>query len=410
MERYNKELEALAASGNLRSLHHLFREGKYLYGDVFGADGKPVQMLNLSSNDYLGISCDASLREEFMGLPLTKELLFGSGSSRLITGNSMEYDGFELQLKRDYKKGGALLFNGGYHANSGVLPAIASERDLILADKLVHASIIDGITLAASYSRVRSIRFRHNDLAQLQNLIENNAGKYEKIFVVVESIYSMDGDVADLLKLVELKKSYPKANIVLYVDEAHAVGVRGENGLGLAEELGCIADIDIIVGTLGKALASMGAYIICSEELRQYLINKVRPLIFTTALPPVNIAWSCFVWDKMKQMKQQRGHLKEISELLRGAVEEMRKKVSVNSSAAGGISLLFNDTQIVPYIVGESSAAISLAEHLQREGFYVLPIRPPTVPQGTARLRFSLTANIERKEVELLAALLKNLK
>lgn len=364
-----------------------------------------MAMLNLSSNDYLGLSSDMALRSEFMDSEEAKAALFTSSSSRLLTGNFPEYDSFEKQLAADYGRS-ALVFNCGYHANTGILPALTDDKTLILADKLAHASLIDGIRLC----RARCIRFRHNDLAQLEQLLERYSPEYESIFIVVESIYSMDGDVADLRKLVGLKRRFgsalpengsgTKCEIMLYVDEAHGVGVRGENGLGLAEEYGCLQDIDILVGTLGKALASNGAFVICDSEIRKYLINRMRPFIFTTALPPFNIAWSLFVWNKMKEMRIRREHLQRLSSLLSDGIRKaakgnrFAKEDTVNQERI--------NTQIVPLLIGENDAAMRLAANLQRKGFFVLPIRPPTVPAGTARLRFSLTADMNTEEIEYL--------
>ena len=196
----------------------------------------------------------------------------------------------------------------------------------------------------------------------------------------------MDGDVADLNRLVALKKQYPQ--VVLYVDEAHAVGVRGENGLGIAEEQGCIKDIDLLVGTFGKALASMGAYLLCSDTVRAYLINTMRPLIFSTALPPVQIAWTHFVMEKLPGLTRERLHLNTIRKMLAAALQGKGGEIS--------------DSQIVPCIIGENEACIEASLSLQRKGFYCMPVRPPTVPKGTSRIRVSLTAAITETEIRQL--------
>ncbi|EJW92430.1 8-amino-7-oxononanoate synthase, partial [gut metagenome] len=175
------------------------------------------------------------------------------------------------------------------------------------------------------------------------------------------SIFSMDGDIAELDRLVEIKHKYN--NIILYVDEAHAIGVRGATGLGIAEEKGCINDIDLLVGTFGKALASMGAYLVCSSAIREYLVNKMRPLIFSTALPPFQIAWSSFIWDKLPSLTKEREELRIFSSLLSKAL----------TGRGGEIS----QSHIIPFIVGESSDCIIKAEELRRKGFYCLPVRPP---------------------------------
>ena len=287
------ELERLKAVGSLRVLPQAESRGRWI-----SRDGR--RMLNLSSNDYLGLASERSLAEEFADcLHSTSSgggwLPLSSSSSRLLTGNHEAYGALEERLAAMYGRESALVLSSGYHMNSGVLPALCDRKTLILADKLVHASLIDGIRLCEG----RCIRFRHQDYAQVESILEKEAGAYERIFIVTESIFSMDGDLAPLQRLVEIKRRWP--SVMLYVDEAHAVGVRGANGLGLAEECGCIGDIDLLCGTFGKALASVGAYVVCDRVIKEYLVNKMRTLIFTTALPPVNIAWSLFIMERLQR-------------------------------------------------------------------------------------------------------------
>ena len=224
---YRKDLDALAEQGNLRKLPDTLHQGKYIIEEGH-------RLLNLSSNDYLGLAADEALRNQFMETVREEDFLFSSSSSRLLTGNFEIYRKVEQLLAALYHAESALVFSSGYHMNTGILPAVTDSRTLILADKLVHASLIDGIRLSAA----RSIRFRHQDYEQLESLISKNQDAYERIIVVTESIFSMDGDTADLTRLVALKKAYLK--VWLYVDEAHAFGVRGANGLGLAEEQDCM--------------------------------------------------------------------------------------------------------------------------------------------------------------------------
>ncbi len=351
---------------------------------------KGTQMLNLSSNDYLGLASCRSLREEFLSTLTADTFLPTSSSSRLLTGNFSIYNELEHELATLFGKEAALVFNSGYHANTGILPAISDNETLILADKLVHASLIDGIRLSAA----RCIRYRHNDLQQLERLIQQYLSEYKRIIVVTESIFSMDGDLADLRALTALKHKYDK--LLLYVDEAHAFGVRGARGLGCAEETGCIAGIDFLVGTFGKAAASAGAYIVCNHTTREFLINRMRTFIFTTALPPVNIAWTLFVVRHLAGMHNERKHLLRISEQLRQALSE--KGYACPSQS-----------QIVPMITGNSANTIICAEQMQRHGFYALPVRPPTVPDGTARIRFSLTADMTEEEVNKLTGIIPSL-
>ena len=365
IEQMQQELQELKEKSNLRKLPAITHEGRNVI-----VDGQ--RMLNLSSNDYLGLANDRKLRQEFRETLTTETFLPTSSSSRLLTGNFSIYDRLEQQLADDFGTEAALTFNSGYHANTGILPAVSNTHTLILADKLVHASLIDGIRLSAA----KCIRYRHNEYNQLERLLQVNHSEYERIIVVTESIFSMDGDEADLRELVRLKKQYP--NVLLYVDEAHAFGVRGQRGLGCAEEQDCINDIDFLVGTFGKALASAGAYIVCRKVIREYLINKMRTFIFTTALPPVTVQWTSFMLERLAGFRQRR--------------EALRNKGYDCPSTS----------HIVPLITGESCVAIRKAEELQRKGFYALPVRPPTVPEGTSRIRFSLTAEIRESEMEKL--------
>lgn len=374
IEQMQQELQILKEKSNLRKLPAMAHEGRYVV-----VDGQ--QMLNLSSNDYSGLANDIELRQEFWETMTVKAFLPTSSSSRLLTGNFTVYDRLEEQLARIFGTEAALTFNSGYHANTGILPAVSNTRTLILADKLIHASLIDGIRL----STAKYIRYRHNQYDQLERLLQANHSEYERIIIVTESIFSMDGDEADLRELVRLKKLYPR--VLLYVDEAHAFGVRGQKGLGCAEEQGCINDIDFLVGTFGKALASAGAYIVCRKVIREYLINKMRTFIFTTALPPVTIQWTSFVLERLAGFQQRREALRLISKQLKESLES--KGYACPSTS-----------HIVPLITGESSLAIRKAEELQRKGFYALPVRPPTVPEGTSRIRFSLTADIREEEID----------
>ena len=378
MDFMHQQLQQLEAASNLRHLPALIHDGR----DVI-VNGQ--RMLNLSSNDYLGLAADRGLREEFLETLTPDTFLPTSSSSRLLTGNFTGYTELEQELAQLFGTEAALVFNSGYHANTGILPAVSDARTLILADKLVHASLIDGIRLSAA----RCIRYRHNDLAQAGRLVEAHHQAYSRIILVTESIFSMDGDEADLRTLVALKKRY--GNLLLYVDEAHAFGVRGPQGLGCAEEAGCIGDIDFLVGTFGKAAASAGAYIVCRQVVRDYLINRMRTFIFTTALPPVNIAWTLFIVRKLADMRERRAHLAHIGRLLRDAL-------TARSYACPSTS------HIVPLMVGPSADTVLRADQLQRHGFYALPVRPPTVPEGTSRIRFSLTADVRADEILRLIA------
>ncbi|NLB31593.1 MAG: aminotransferase class I/II-fold pyridoxal phosphate-dependent enzyme, partial [Alcaligenaceae bacterium] len=231
----------------------------------------------------------------------------------------------------------------------------------------------------------------HQDYSQLDKILltAQNDSSIDKVFVVVESVYSMDGDIVDLQHLSSLKSLYPK--VMLYVDEAHGVGVYGERGLGVAEAQGVVEQIDFLVGAFGKALASLGGYLICTPLIREYLINKMRPLIFSTNLAPINAAWSFFVVRKMLDMQKERANLQRISSLLRQTV------VDKGLDCPG-------QSHIVPIVYGSNELAVQKSLTMLKAGFYVLPIRYPTVPQGQARVRISLQATLDWKQIEPLLA------
>lgn len=382
IDHYAQQLDLLKQQGNLRQFTANRQQSRCI--QIGGR-----QMLNLASNDYLGLASDIQLREQFFDETPNAQRWMSSSSSRLLTGNFPEYEQLEASLSRAFHGRAALLFNSGYHMNIGILPALSDSKTLILADKLVHASMIDGIRLSAA----KYVRYRHNDLHHLAQLLQkyHEDEAFERIIVVTESIFSMDGDETDLAELVRIKKQFSK--VMLYVDEAHAVGVRGAQGLGCVEQYGVIDEVDLIVGAFGKAMASIGGYLICHPMIRAYLINSMRPLIFSTALPPVCMAWTDFIFQKVLTLNPQRQHLQRISQSLRQAV------------AGKGFDCP-SSSHIVPVIIGESQKTVEKAQALQAAGFYIMPVRPPTVPQGSSRLRISLIASIEQAELDQLAALL----
>lgn len=337
------------------------------------------QYLNLSSNDYLGISARIDWQREFLSSHLDdREFLSSSLSSRLLTGNSPAFAELEDYLAALYGRPACLLFNSGYHANLGILPALCGKKDLILADKLVHASLIDGLRLCEG----KWLRFRHNDYDDLTRLLEKHHKDYERIFIVTESVFSMDGDRADLHKLIEIKKQY---NALLYLDEAHGVGVFGSKGLGWAEEQNCLPDIDLHMCTLGKALASEGAFLVCGKDVKEYLVNTCRSLIFTTAIPPLQIKWTRFIFEKAITMSEERRHLHSLTTQFRNALEEKH---------------LLGDSQIAPYLVGDSTQCTELTERLKNAGIWTMAVRYPTVPINQARIRFSLTAAFTHSQID----------
>ena len=382
LDHYAEQLDQLRQQGNFRQFRSNQQQGKTI-------EIQQQQMLNLSSNDYLGLASDLRLREQFFDVTPNAQRLMSASSSRLLTGNFPAYEQLEATLTQLFHGRAALLFNSGYHMNIGILPALADAKTLILADKLVHASMIDGIRLSSA----KYLRYRHNDLAHLQQLLTQYHAdeNYERIIVVTESIFSMDGDETDLVALVALKQQFAK--VMLYVDEAHAIGVRGQQGLGCAEQYGVIDAIDFLVGTFGKAVASIGGYLICDPIIRDYLINRMRPLIFSTAQPPICMAWTQFMLNQIVHMQAQRQHLAALSQYMQHGI---RAKGFVCPSTS----------QIVPVMIGDSTATVSKAQQLQAAGFYVMPVRPPTVRQGSSRLRICLNTQFETVDLMPLLDLL----
>lgn len=364
MNFFQEHIERLRQSDNLRAIP---------------ADSTAMQsIVDLSGNDYLGIAADHALKDAFLGSLGGDMPALSASASRLLAAGQKEFNALE-NLLQDLFGAPALLFNSGYHANSGAISAFARERTLIVADKLVHASIIDGMIL----SKAPFERFRHNDADHLHRILQKRAGEFDRVLIVCESVYSMDGDIAPLEEIIAAKTP----NSLLYVDEAHAFGVMGRNGLGLtAGKQG----VDFTVGTLGKAIGSVGAFIVCHPEgAREYLLNTARSFIFSTALPPLNCAWSRYVIERIPSMDGRRRHLEELNHAL------------------GRILGIDSPTHIQPYITGSSAKAIELSRKLLAAGFKVLPIRTPTVPPGTERLRFSLSADLTVDQLLPLAYSLK---
>ncbi|WP_294035724.1 8-amino-7-oxononanoate synthase [uncultured Moraxella sp.] len=378
LAHFADKLAGLKQAHNHRSFRQLQHQGTHIH---LGGQ----KLVNLASNDYLGVASDECLQAEFLASQ-HEYLPLGSSSSRLLTGNFAVYEALEARMSSLFLGRACLLFNSGYHANVGILPAICDARTLILADKLVHASIIDGMRLAAA-NGTKCVRYQHQNFTQLETLIQkyHDEADIERIVIVTESIFSMDGDVTDLPALVRLKASYPK--LMLYIDEAHAIGVCGEQGLGCAEVFGCIDEIDLIVGAFGKAMASVGGYVICHEMIKDYLINAMRPLIFSTALPPLNIAWTAFVLDKIITMQSKRARLKQRYEQLIAHIKSLGLECS-------------SDSQIVPIILKDNERTMCATAQLAEQGFFVLGVRPPTVPQNQSRLRICLNSAISDDEFE----------
>lgn len=362
---YKRILEELKSHSHFRNLKNFEKKDeKYIYY-------KGKKLLNLSSNNYLNIADNQAITQEFLD-NFGNRYSFGSASARLLTGTLPVYQELEELLSSLYGKESALLYNSGYHANVGISSALNQKGDVIFSDKLNHASIIDGMRLSDG----KFFRFPHNDMHALEKLLERERKNFNNAFIITESVFSMDGDIEDLKKIVELKKKY---NCIMIIDEAHAFGVFGEKGLGVAEELGIIDDVDLLVGTFGKAIGSMGAFVTGSKTMIDFLINKSRSFIFSTALPPINIAFSKWIIETQISKTAQK------------------RKNMLNLAKKFG-----SQSHIIPVVIGENKDTVDLCEVLFHNGYFTLPIRPPTVPVGTSRLRLSLTADIREDELQTL--------
>lgn len=347
------------------------------------------KVIDFSTNDYMGVATDTEMQERFFADESAKRIPMTASAARLLTPRQIEYLNLEVFLRLLYAKHrgddtDTLLYNSGYHANTGLVSAIAANDTFVIADRLVHASIIDGIVL----SRAGFARFRHNDYDHLEQLIERNAGKAPRLLVIVESVYSMDGDRADIDRLIDIKRRHP--GVMLYVDEAHAFGVFGPHGLGLAMASKAPAEVDVVVGTFGKAAGSAGAFAVTSAELRQWLVNTSRSFIFSTAIPPMQVAWTRFVLGTLLTADRRRAHL----EWLAGKLRDVLAKYS---------PVPVEDSHIQPLIIGDARKTVELSQKLlDIFGIKALPIRKPTVAAGTERLRFSLNARMTGTEIDRL--------
>lgn len=363
MERINQFLKKQKDAGLFRTLKkNSFRgEGKIRIGRK--------TFFDFSSNDYLNLSTHPQLKEA--SIKAAAKYGTGSAASRLLSGDLEIHHKLEEKIAKLKSTASALIFNSGYQANLGIISSLYGRKDAVFSDKLSHASIIDGISL----SKATHFRFRHNDFSHLDYLLAKKRKNFDQALIVTESVFSMDGDIADLKGLVELKKKY---NCKILVDEAHATGVFGKTGAGIIEQKGLIGEIDLVMGTFSKALGSFGAYLGCFKKIKNYLINTSRSFIYSTALPPSVVASNIISLKFIRQEPFRRKKLLENASFFRNCLQEKKFKVK-------------GESQIVPLIVGGNLKTINLSKRLKEKGWWVLPIRPPTVPREESRLRFSLT-------------------
>jgi 8-amino-7-oxononanoate synthase len=356
-----------------------------------GAQLRTLENLNgidLCSNDYLGLASDPRLKQAVTDSVANAKAV-GSTGSRLLSGNAPEWEALEREFAAFAQTDAALYFGSGYSANVGLLSSILKPGDIVFSDVLNHASLIDGIRL----SRATKVIYPHVDMDFLERALrEHSQGAGAKL-IVTESVFSMEGDIAPIASLLRLARDH---GAELVVDEAHATGVIGPQGRGLAAEYGITREILAIVQTCGKALASAGAFVCCGATLKNYLLNRARTFIFSTAMPPYFAGQIRAAVHLAMESDGARAHLCAVSNLLR---EEL---------SAIGVGFGASTTQIIPVRCGSNESALSVAAHLQANGFAARAIRPPTVPAGAARVRISLTAKITHEDVRRLAQALRS--
>jgi 8-amino-7-oxononanoate synthase len=343
--------------------------------------------LNLCSNDYF------QLRHDPRVIARAKEACekygTGSGASPLLSGFLPCHQSLLDQLKKWKKKSSGMLFNAGFLANQALLKHLPGKSDLVLADKLIHHSMAQAITKGSA----RFKRYQHLDLDHLEELLNANYKEYETVFVVTESVFSMDGDYPDLKKLVELKKDY---SFILILDEAHGTGVFGKTGAGLAEEMQVQDQVDIIIGTLGKSLASMGAYVLSdSSTVIDFLINRAGEFIYSTFLSPSQVGSAETAVFVLQSSQDSRDYLQRLSASFRGMIGLAEQELITPSSP------------IVPVLIGDPVKTLELRNSLLQQGIMVGAVRPPTVPPNTSRLRVSLHTNVTEDALEELGVILK---
>ena len=375
LKQWQEELDNLAARNMLRSLR-----------TIEGAQGARVRiggrdLLLLSSNDYLGLANHPLLVEA--AVRAIREFGVGSGASRLVSGSMTPHAAFEERIAAFKGSEAALLFNSGYAANTGIIQGLCGPDDLVFSDALNHASIIDGCRL----SRVRTLVYPHRDLAALEELMEQERPKRKGTWLIVtDGVFSMDGDLAPLMELCALKERF---DALLMVDDAHGTGVLGEGGRGSAEYCGCLERIDLQMGTLGKALGCAGAYLAASRTVIDRLINRSRPLIFSTSLPPAVPAAAIAAIDLVESDEGRR---------LRADLERNRSLMA-KALTDGGLDILNSQTQIIPVLTRDPGPTMAMTDRLFDEGIFLQGIRPPTVGEGLCRLRATVMANHQPQEL-----------
>ena len=326
--------------------------------------------LNFSSNDYLDLARHPDVSQASQ--QAVESYGTGSGASRLVSGSLPLHDQLEKRIAEHKGYDSALFFGCGFLTSVGVIPALVGRKDTVFADSLVHASIIDAVIL----SRARLVRFRHNDSGHLRELLSQRKSSSGRCLIVTESIFSMDGDCAPLPEIAELAREH---DVMLMVDEAHATGVFGPGGSGLVSKHGLQDQVNISMGTFSKALGNYGGTVACTSAMKEWLVNRVRAFIYTTAPPPAVVGGCLGALDVLEKEPS-------LAELLQRRVEKFRAELQDRGFDTGN-----SCSQIIPVLAGDSERALEFAQRLRDRGLLTVAIRPPTVPKNTARLRLSVT-------------------
>lgn len=373
-EALRADLAALDRAGLRRVLRAGVRRGARVT-----IEGR--EAIDFSSNDYLGLASDPRVANA--AIAALRDESLGAGAARLISGDNPLHEALERELAAFKGAQGALLFGSGYLANVGTIPALVGRRDVIYADALNHASLIDACRL----SRAEVRTFRHLDLAELATLIDADRGRFRRRLIVVDGVFSMDGDLFPLCELVDIARAY---DAWTYVDDAHGTGVLGECGRGSVEHWKVFGDIDVVMGTLGKAFGVAGAFVTGSRTVIDYLMHRARAFVFTTAQPPALAAAASAALAIVQAEPELRVRLRRNAATVRAAL------------GVPGPS----DGHIVPVVIGESEDTMRIGAELRERGILVGAVRPPTVPMGTSRLRITLSAAHTDDDIErLLGAL-----
>jgi len=364
--------------------HRTLKPTEPLAGMVVAREGR--RLLNFSSNDYLGLSRDPRLAAAAAAATAGQGV--GATASRLVCGTFPVHQALESALARFKGTDAALVAGSGFQTNAGVLaalldPQVAGAAPQVFADRLIHASMYEGLGQAGA----RPQRFRHNDLEHLAQLLERHGGRSSFRMILTESVFSMDGDRADLPALAALARRH---DAFQYVDEAHATGVLGPGGAGLCAEPGARGQVDLVMGTFGKALGGYGAFVAGPALIRDWLVNRCRSFIYSTALPPPAAAAALAALELLPDLDAERALLLRRGDRVRAALHRL------------GIDTLDSTTQIIPALMGGEAETLAAARLLEAQGILAVPIRPPTVPPGTGRLRLTLTAAHTEADLEQL--------